>query len=64
MKNWYYKVRQLLPTETENSYQKVNSYQEVITKCCRSLLESVAGNGKCDIYYEVRIVLGVQYTSD
>ena len=62
MKNWYYKVRQLLLIETENSYLKVNSYHEVITNCGRSLLESAAGNAKCDIYYEVRIALGVQYT--
>ena len=42
IKNWYYKVRQLLQNETENSYQKF------ITKCDRGLLQSASGITKCD----------------
>ena len=37
IKNWYYKVRQLLQNETGNSYEKF------IAKCDRGLLQSVSG---------------------
>ena len=47
MKNWYYKVRQLLENETENSHQKF------ITKCDRGLLQSASGITKCARYYKV-----------
>ena len=30
-----------------------NSYYKVITKCDRSLLQSVSGITKCDSYYKV-----------
>ena len=48
MKNCYYKVRQLLQSETENSYQNVTeNYYKV-----RQVLQSVT-----DCYYKVCQVL-------
>ena len=47
IKNWSYKVRQLLQNETENSYQ------EFITKCDRGLFQSALGITKCVRYYKV-----------
>ena len=41
IENRWYKVRQLLKNETENSYYKV------ITKCDRNLLQSLSGITKC-----------------
>ena len=42
IKNWYYKVRQLLQNETENSYQIF------IIKFDRGLLQGASGITKCN----------------
>ena len=62
IKSWYYKVRQLLQNETDNSYQEVITKNgscllqnaSGITKCDKSLLQSALGITKCNSYYKLR----------
>ena len=63
IKNWYYKVRQLLQNVIRKQLSKIyyKVWQRFITncvryyKCGRPLLQSGSGITECDSYYKVRL---------